>query len=598
MKRIVVFILSIIMIFSMAPLSETAYAAQEAEEKPIETAADFFQYVYDHELDENGETLGHGAVALDVLNDATYGGVWNITGTGTAMDGKQFADYTYIGTDTDATSIDNMMKALDILEECNRLRVQDGLPELMVSDVGMAVGMVNANWSAAYYKLTYSLQHAANANSYQQYRWAENIAMGYDSVDSAFGGWYWQEKANYLGRNVTDNTGRIYVPEIGGQTGHYLNIIDSDYVVTGAGYSENAGVPMYSQEFKYQNTISLPYALPFGGAGIREVGETGELYTVSEYRMRLLTAIDDAATPDQPQLDANIYHRIAGENRYETAVKVADQIKTLRGEQDFRTIIVAYGDNYADALSGGYLAKVKQAPILLTNSHNESYVIDYVSMNLREGGTVYLLGGTGVISQQLENELKSECNVIRLGGANRYETNMAILEEAGVEGGEMLVCSASDFADSLSASAVGKPILLVGKAITEDQTAFIRKSGISRCYMIGGDSAVNIDVEAAIGRIVGSTERIGGDNRYETSYNIALKFFPDAHDNIVLASGDNFPDGLVGGPLGLNAEGPLLLVNGRNTYLACEYAADASATACFILGGERVISDSTAQKIM
>lgn len=40
MKRIVVFILSIIMIFSMAPLSETAYAAQEAEEKPIETAAD------------------------------------------------------------------------------------------------------------------------------------------------------------------------------------------------------------------------------------------------------------------------------------------------------------------------------------------------------------------------------------------------------------------------------------------------------------------------------------------------------------------------------------------------------------------------------
>ena len=170
------------MTFSLSPLPETAYAAQEADTKPIETAADFFQHVRDHELDENGETLGHGVVALDVLNDTTYGGSWNAVGTGTEMDGKGFASYTYIGSDTDATSIDNMMKALDILEECNRLRVQEGLPELMVSDLGMAVGMVNANWSAAYYRLTNTLQHAAKANSYQQYRWAENIAMGYSSV--------------------------------------------------------------------------------------------------------------------------------------------------------------------------------------------------------------------------------------------------------------------------------------------------------------------------------------------------------------------------------------------------------------------------------
>lgn len=404
MKRVVVFILSLMMIVSLAPLPETAYAAQEADTKPIETAADFFQYVRDHELDENGETLGHGVVAFDVLNDTTYGGSWNAVGTGTEMDGKRFASYTYIGSDTDATSIDNMMKALDILEECNRLRVQEGLPELMVSDLGMAVGMVNANWSAAYYNLTHTLQHAANANSYQQYRWAENIAMGYSSVDAAFRGWYWQEKANYLGKSVTDNTGRTYTPEKGGQTGHYLNIIDSSYIVTGAGYSENAGVPMYAQEFKYQNKILLPYASPFGELAVREVGETGELYTVAEYRARLQAAIDDAAKPDDtPQLDPERYNRIAGDNRYETAVKVADQIKLIRGEQYFSTIIVACGDNYADALSGGYLAKVKQAPILLTNKYNEAYVTDYIQKNLREDGTVYLLGGTGVVSQKLEN---------------------------------------------------------------------------------------------------------------------------------------------------------------------------------------------------
>ena len=59
------------MIFSAVPLNSTAYASQDTDVQPIETAAGFFQYVYDHELDEDGETLGHGAVALDVLKGTT-----------------------------------------------------------------------------------------------------------------------------------------------------------------------------------------------------------------------------------------------------------------------------------------------------------------------------------------------------------------------------------------------------------------------------------------------------------------------------------------------------------------------------------------------
>lgn len=599
MKKITALLISLMMILTVIPLSETAYASEDTGEQPIETAADFFQYVYDHELDENGETLGHGVVALDVLHGTTYGGSWLINGTGTEMDGKKFSAYTYIGSDTDATSIENMMKALDILEECNRLRLKDGLPELMVSDLGMAVGMVNANWSAAYFKLTSTLEHAANANGeFQQYGWAENIALGYPSVDSAFGGWYWQEKANYLSQTVTDDKGNKYAPEIGGQTGHYLNIIDSSYVVTGAGYSQNAGAPLYSQEFKYQNTISLPYALPFGGAGVREVGETGELYTVSEYRARLQAAIDDAAEPDTPQLDPNIYHRIAGANRYETAVKVADQMKLTLGRDKFDTIIVANGDNYVDALSGGYLAKIKQAPILLTNDHNEAYVTDYIQENLSDDGTVYLLGGTGVVSQQLEDKLAKDNKVIRLGGADRYGTNMSILKEAGAGDGELLICSASDFADSLSASAVGKPILLVGDTIGKAQIEYIQDSGLSKCYLIGGEGAVSENVEISVSRIVDSVERIGGNNRYETSYYIAEKFFSGTRKEIVIASGNDFPDGLVGGPLGTVTGGPLILVNEHNTALASDYADRSGAEKCFILGGESVISNLTVKKIM
>lgn len=45
MKRIAIFILSLAVIFSAVPLNSTAYASQDTDVQPIETAADFFQYV-------------------------------------------------------------------------------------------------------------------------------------------------------------------------------------------------------------------------------------------------------------------------------------------------------------------------------------------------------------------------------------------------------------------------------------------------------------------------------------------------------------------------------------------------------------------------
>ena len=59
------------------------------------------------------------------------------------------------------------------------------------------------------------------------------------------------------------------------------------------------------------------------------------------------------------------YTRVAGENRFETAFVTADKMKEVMGVEKFDTIIVASGLNFADALSGSYLATQKRAPILL-----------------------------------------------------------------------------------------------------------------------------------------------------------------------------------------------------------------------------------------
>lgn len=210
---------------------------------------------------------------------------------------------------------------------------------------------------------------------------------------------------------------------------------------------------------------------------------------------------------------------------------------------------------------------------------------------MQEDGTIYLLGGTAVVSQTLEDELEQKYKVVRLGGSNRFETNLKILSEAGVNNEELLICSAFGYADSISASSTGKPILLVGKTLTEEQKEFISGNNLKKCYIIGGSGVIDYRVETDIRNMGLNCERIGGSNRYETSYKVASEFFPEEHDNIVLAHGDNFPDGLVGGPLGLAVEGPVILVNKYEMKYAAQYVAEANTKRYIVLGGDTLISD-------
>ncbi len=40
---------------------------------------------------------------------------------------SKYLEYTHIGAKDDATSLDNLLRALDMIDECNRLREENGL---------------------------------------------------------------------------------------------------------------------------------------------------------------------------------------------------------------------------------------------------------------------------------------------------------------------------------------------------------------------------------------------------------------------------------------------------------------------------------------
>ncbi len=296
--------------------------------------------------------------------------------------------------------------------------------------------------------------------------------------------------------------------------------------------------------------------------------------------------------------------RLAGSHRWNTALKVADEMKANLDVEKFDAIIIASGNGFADALAGSYLSTVKSAPILLSwgNGGKFEYLdtdnIDYIKANLAEGGTVYLLGGTSAVPELYETEL-SDYEVKRLGGKDRFETNLLILEEAGVAAGsEILVCTSTNFADSLSASATGKPILLVFNEkgiLYGDQPEYL--AGLENCTftVIGGESAVSEELAAAIGEY-GDVERLAGGNRFETSVLVAEKYF-EAPETAVLAYAWNYPDGLCGGALAYSMNAPLILTMTKYESEAVEYATNEGITAGIVLGGDSLISDAAVRAI-
>lgn len=301
-----------------------------------------------------------------------------------------------------------------------------------------------------------------------------------------------------------------------------------------------------------------------------------------------------------PDISGDVrYTRYAGDDRFATSLMAADAMRKALGVQKFDAVIVASGANFADALSGSYLAAAKKAPILLAYKDKQnSQVAAYIKSNLKPGGTVYILGGASAVPKSMDSMLKTY-NVKRLDGANRFETNLMILKAAGVKSKqEILVCTSTNFADSLSASATGMPILLVynekGK-LTDNQKTFL--SGLSGCTfrIIGGKSAVSEGLAAAL-KGYGSVARLAGSDRFSTSVAVAKAFFRSP-DQAVLAYAGNFPDGLCGGPLAYAMGSPLILTSDRFAYVAADYTADTQITQGIILGGKSLISDKTAIKI-
>lgn len=305
--------------------------------------------------------------------------------------------------------------------------------------------------------------------------------------------------------------------------------------------------------------------------------------------------------------DDSAFTRIAGKERYATALQVADALKSKIGTGGkFRNIVVASGENYPDALAGSYLAKKKNAPVLLVskNASKEDQIASYIRSNISSSGTVYILGGEGVVSKRFYNKVAGfQGSVKRLGGTNRYDTNDKILREAGIAASDkdLIVCTGNGYADSLSASALGKPILLVDRNITSTQRQYIRNGNIRNIYLVGGTGVISDTTRYAVeSNTNASVTRLAGSTRYGTSAAVAKKFFSGKSSNVVVAYGGNFPDGLAGGPLAMATGSPLLLGCNNSSAMSpvISFTTSQGTSGGYVLGGSSLVNSSILNRML
>jgi hypothetical protein len=236
------------------------------------------------------------------------------------------------------------------------------------------------------------------------------------------------------------------------------------------------------------------------------------------------------------------------------------------------------------------LAAKVDGPILLTATGSlDDRTAAEITRVLTKGGTVYLVGGSSALSDNVESAVSALGDVpVRLGGLTRAATAVAVAHQG--LGDPSVIFEVDGFAtqDAISAgvaaAATGGAVLLTEDgALPAESAAYLDAHPTDTRYGIG--AAAGADPVATT---------ISGDNPDATSVLIAQRFFPTA-TAVGFAADTDAADAITAGPIMAKTGGPLLFVPPSDglpdpvrTYLT---TIQPRVTATYVFGGSSSLSD-------
>lgn len=298
---------------------------------------------------------------------------------------------------------------------------------------------------------------------------------------------------------------------------------------------------------------------------------------------------------DKKKKKSEKIQRLSGDNRYETSVEVSE--KNFKSAD---TVVLASGQNIADALVASSYADIEEAPILLTNKNSISdEVLDEIER--LKADKVVIVGGQSSISSSVESRLKKEdIKVTRISGSDRFDTSDKLSQEVSrlsKKSNQAILVNGYKNIDALSVSSLATkeelPILLNGRnALNMSVKNRLRQMNVNKVYIIGGNNSISSDVEKELKKMQISVVRLSGTDRYETSANIAKYAYKD-FDEAIVASGENPVDALAASTLTGKKEAPILLTNKNKIPKSIKkIIEDMDIGKITIVGGENSITDN------
>ena len=188
--------------------------------------------------------------------------------------------------------------------------------------------------------------------------------------------------------------------------------------------------------------------------------------------------------------------RIFGEDRYETALKVAKK-GIEEGKLNPNKIFLCSGEKLADALSIASIAIKEKGIILLTDGNT---LTAGVKKMIKSGVEVKIIGGSSAISDKVKAEVKTlGAKVERIYGNDRFETSLEVYNKYYKESGVNTVYLANGIkmVDALTGSGLaGKDktgILLVREnEMIPSIKSIVEK--MEKLKILGGEKAIQDNI--------------------------------------------------------------------------------------------------------
>lgn len=220
-------------------------------------------------------------------------------------------------------------------------------------------------------------------------------------------------------------------------------------------------------------------------------------------------------------LGVRTIERLGGKDRYATAALIANKLGTSE------KAIVAYGNNFPDALAIAPYAARKGYPILLSKTNELPAESKKVLRNVKE--TIFV-GGKSILSDSL---LAHTNKPRRIAGSGRYETGTEVVKQLQPNSAKAYIATGINFADALTGSVLaaknnGVVLLAQPKELPNAIKNLLNTKSYISTTALGGKGVISDEVLSKISSLVeNNTLQKASTINVNQSYTAKLKNYSD-----------------------------------------------------------------------